>query len=242
MKTQNILKLLPVALFALGAASASAQSYWSWGHGDIGIELHGDHFHTHWGLDTGSIVDGNALSGPEEYHPEEIVAFVGTTMLSPAGSQSWLGLAAGSTVYRAGNNNYQPNLGFAANGIGDESNWVGGGLTITLDGWNANNPGNMALATSGGTVLFSTFDPAAATGSIFLGAGDHAHYNWFFTEAGYYELTFTWTGTHVTYGEVSISDTFGFQVGVVPEPSTWALIISGSSALLAVAIRRRKRA
>lgn len=243
------LKLLTAAaVLSLGAASASAQSYWTNGHGDIGIELHGDHFHTHWGLDTGATVNGSQISQAEEYSPNTLIAHLLVTQSAPSGSSAYLGVADGSTVWRAGNNTYQPNLGFSAYGVGLETDWTGGGLTISLSGWNSNNPGEFALL-QGTNILASTFDPGTSqsydpdvpgsANSFFIYAGDHDHYSWFFTEAGYYELSFTWSGTHVTEGFVTTTNTYGFQVGAIPEPSTWALIIAGTTGLGAVAWRKR---
>lgn len=250
MRTHNtLLKLSFAAAASLAAfASAAAQSVWTSGHGDIGIELHGDHFHTHWGIDALSVVDGTTLTGSEEYRPEDIVAKIDSTLPAVASVAAALGIQAGDTVFRAGNNTYQPNLGFSAYGIGLENNWLAvdgfsqaGGLTIELTGWNAGNPGEFVLARSNGTALFSTLSTGVPN-SLFILAGDHEHYSWFFSTAGYYELSLTWSGTHAEYGFISITDTYGFQVGnAIPEPSTWAAILGGITAIGTVARRRAKR-
>lgn len=263
MRTRHLLPLLlatgPALLFT---PFASAQSYWSSGHGDIGVSLeiqpHGDHnhyyLHSHWGLDSGAVVDGVALPNPpaplaqHEFAPATLVAWSNTTQNATAPVAQALGIAAGSSVYRAGNENYQPNLGFAAYGIGSDLDWVDGGLTITLSDWSGSNPGSFALVHGASDIIASTFDPALseAGNSFFLGAGDHDHYSWYFSSAGYYQLTFTWEG-YLLGDEsepefVTVSNTYGFHVGTaVPEPSTWALLLSATTGIGAIIVRRRKR-
>lgn len=242
MHYHRVIRILTVGLLAAGATGASAQSQWTWGHGDIGIELHGDHFHTHWGLNSSSVVDGSPISHSTEYHPEDLVARIERSTTAPASSLAALGVAPGSEVWQAGNNTYQPNLGFSADGIGFVEDWVDHGLTLSLSGWGSNNPGQFGLysAIDGGW-LFSTFSPAStlADNSLFIMADDHQHYAWYFTNPGYYALSITWSGTHTTEGFVTITDTYDFYV--VPEPSSWALMLGGVAGIGAIALRRRQK-
>lgn len=235
-------------LAAAAPATALAQGYWTSGHGDIGIELHGDHFHTHWHLGAGSVVDGTPLTHGGEYHPVQITAWTNALIAAPSGSLGWLGVAEGTQIFAAGSPTNQPNLGFAAEGIGLPSDWANNGLTLTLSGWNSANPGDFALLDvhrDGIDILMSTFDANAtlSNNSLALIADSHKHYSFLFSEAGYYELTFTWSGYHNGLGrEISISDTYGFQAGIIPEPSTWALLLGSVTGIGAIALRRRKSA
>jgi surface-anchored protein len=74
--------------------------------------------------------------------------------------------------------------------------------------------------------------------------GGHDHYNFGFTAAGIYDLTFTATGTLATGGVVTASDVFRFVVGdqstapVVPEPS--ALALAGLAVVTGGLVARRR--
>lgn len=263
-------RALGASALLLGCAAATAQSapnYWHSGHGDIGVYLvaepHGDHFHwhlehSHWHLDSGSMVNGTALTNGQTYASDQLIGWVQNSLNATAPVAAALGVAAGSTAYRAGNNTYQPNLGFAANDIGFEEDWVGGGLSVTLSGWTLPEGASFALLTNAGTAIFSTFDPAGTgtlqpdpeapdynpvgNNSFFIWAGDHSHYAFYFSDPGYYELTFTWSGEHIDEGFLSTGGTYGFQVGAIPEPSQWAMLLGAATGLGVLIVRRRKQA
>jgi surface-anchored protein len=100
-------------------------------------------------------------------------------------------------------------------------------------------PGNVALWTNDqfGNPDFwmASSDGLDGNDAIDLGSGG-AHNFWSFTEAGEYDLTWSWTGQHGTDGEVSESATYAFNV--VPEPTSAALLGLGGLAL----VRRRRQA
>lgn len=252
------MKLKPLLLTGfIGAAlcvasfTAHAQSIYTAGHGDLGVEYTpGDtHFEAHWHMDAGSTINGQALSEGEEYAPDELVArLFGTSNVSNSTIATSLGVSTGYTAYRTGITAYPPNLGFALEEVGSPGDWLDSNITLTLTGFSG--PGELAISQSisglGTFVWFSSLgdDFTIADNSWEFGVGGHQHLDWWFTEAGIYEIDFTWTGTYIGMMdpiEVSGSGTFGFQVGVVPEPGTWGLIVAGLLGGL-VTLRRRQRA
>lgn len=247
--------LLPLVALLTAAPALCGQSYWTAGHGDIGVALHGGSLEAHWHLDAGAEINGLPSAGGE-YHPAALRIRTNSTQTAPAGAPQWLGIAEGSTVYRAGSHSFPPNLGFAASEIGPGDDWVGGGLHVRLSGWVLPAGSDFAML-SGSTVVFSTFAPATTDSyqpdagqpdfdpvgnSFFLWADDHVHYSFFFSNPGYYELTFTWAGTHAEHGLLSLTDTFGVHVGAVPEPSLWAALLGCGAGLGTLFARRCKRA
>ena len=235
------------ALFGL----ASAQDFYTDDHGDVGVgyDAIAEEFEPHWHLAAGAVVNGSSIPADAEYATGDLIARTETTRSSPAGSSSVLGLADGSSIWvlgRGGLTTYQPDIGWATEEL-NPAEWVGD-ITITFDpisstlpsgtaefGMYATNFANTTLDAS----VFSTFNPAGTvdTNSFTMAVGGHQHFQWAFTEPGQYDLSFTWTGTHVTDGFISTEATFSVQA--VPEPSTIAMLgIAASVGMLAV-IRRR---
>ena len=245
------------ALFAAASlltflvSPASAQDYYTGGHGDIGVGYTPGEteFEPHWHLGGGAIVNGSPLAAEAEYAPGDLIAWTTTTFAAPSGSGTWLGVTPGTSVFRMGTSTYQPNLGWATEEAGAETVWENGTINISLTGWSNANPGHFALVT-GGTALFSTVGNAATTNNNswnFDVEVGHAHATWYFSHAGYYELSFTWTGLYIGTDAppegiaVTGTGTFGFQGGAIPEPSS-AAALAGLFALGAVALRRQRRA
>lgn len=233
----------------LGAAlSAQAQTLYTEGHGDLGISYTPGEttLEALWGIDAGATVDGSVLTSHTTYLPNELAAFTTATTTTPSSSLTWLGVAGGSEAYRLGSNTYPPNLGFNTSGAGPDSDWQDSTMLITLSGWSG--PGEVALrsgSSSGALTWFSTFDESATvnrdnTWEFDMGVG-HVHLVWYFSEPGYYELTYDWAGTYIG-GEspldVTGTGTYGFYVGVVPEPASGALL--GGCLALAAVLRRHR--
>jgi surface-anchored protein len=231
----------------LAAGPARAASIYTAGHGDIGVEYTSGEteFEAHWHLGAGAVVDGSPLGSEAEYEPGDIVGQLSTTTeVSNASVAAALGVATGTTVYRMGNTAYPPNIGFALEEVGADTDWQDGTITLTMTSFSG--PG--ALAISQTISGFGTFVWFSSEGESFtvddnkweFGVGGHQHNEWWFTEKGNYEVTFEWNGTYIGAGgptAVSSSGTFGFQV--VPEPGSAGLLAAGLSGM--AFLRRRTR-
>jgi surface-anchored protein len=239
-----------IALFGL----ASAQDIYTEDHGDVGVGYDdiAEEFEPHWHLGAGAIVNGSPIPADEEYEPGNLIARTETTRSSPAGSSSVLGLADGSSIWvlgRGGLTTYQPDIGWATEEL-NPTDWVGN-ITIIFNPGLSTMPSVTAefgmyttnfADTSLDASVFSTFNPAGtvAGNSFTMAVGGHQHFQWAFTELGQYDLSFTWTGTHVTDGLISTEATFSVQA--VPEPSTIAMLgIAGGVGVIAVVRRNRQR-
>jgi surface-anchored protein len=100
--------------------------------------------------------------------------------------------------------------------------------------------GNFSASTGSGSRRWDTADGSFANDSFSVGAGSHTHPRLYFTEPGLYSVGITVTGTHVTYGEVSGTGTFTFEV--VPEPAGLTLVLGGLLAgAIGLAGRQRSR-
>lgn len=239
--------LLAAAFLSLLAPRASAQGYYTAGHGDLGIEYEAGsgEFEAHWHLGAGAVVDGVELSTDDEFAPDEIIGWLNSTStVSSASVASALGVSTGTTVFRTGITAYPPNVGFALEEVGAPGDWTDGTITLSLAA--VSGPGEVAISQTisgiGTLVWFSSVDAGlTSSGNAWsFGVGLHQHLDWFFTEAGFYELTFEWAGEHAIDGLVTGTGTFGFQVGAIPEPSTYAAFFGAAALGLALWQRRRR--
>ncbi|MET0262155.1 MAG: PEP-CTERM sorting domain-containing protein [Rariglobus sp.] len=235
-----------VTFVASFSNQALAQNYYTGGHGDIGVGYTPGEstFEPHWHLGSGAIVNGSAISGDREYAPHEAIAWTTATFDAPSGSDTWLGVASGTTVFRMGSSSFQPNIGWATEEAGFETDWFNGTINISLTDWSSSNPGDFALVASG-NALFSTYGASGNTWAFDVEVG-HAHATWYFSQPGYYELSFTWTGLYTGAGSppegiaITATNTFGIQVGAIPEPSSFAVLASLAVLGMTSCLRRRR--
>jgi len=180
------------ASLALGSIAHAQAVLYTSGHGDIGIEYEvgSNEFEPHWHIGAGASIDGSPLISEAEYAPDQIIARTTTTFAALSGANTWLGVTVGGTVYRMGNSSFQPNLGWATEEVGLETEWVNETITIEPTSWSGSNPGHFALV-SGGDALFSTFGGSIASNTgVFDVASGHAHAAFYFSDPSDYELTF----------------------------------------------------
>jgi len=251
--TPHLKRLMAVSVIGSGLLFASTpghtQSIYTDGHGDIGVEYTPGEteFEPHWHIGAGAVVNGEVVEEEEEFAPGDMEArLFGTANVNSPVAEA-LGVSTGDTAYRTGITAYPPNLGFALEEVGPPEEWLGESITLTLTGFSG--PGEMAISQTvsgiGTFIWFSSLSDSytVADNSWQFAVGGHQHLDWWFSEAGVYEVTFDWNGTYIG-GETPIavtgSGTFGFQVGVVPEPGTWGLTAVGL--LLLLTFRRRSLA
>lgn len=218
------------------------QMLWTSGHGDIGVgyedEGGGFALHPHWHIEGGT-VDGTPRAD-EEFEPADLWLIVPdspSTQATRNANASWapIGVAAGESYWRLSTTSQTgvPYLGWATEEL-DPADWVGE-ISFTLTGLTA--PGDISVYYfPDGDLTFLWASSDGLGDSFGLEAGVHEHYNVAFSAPGLYEVALTISGTHVTDGFVSSTETFTFQI--VPEPSSALLIATGLGLL---AMRRSRR-
>lgn len=221
-----------VASLALPAHSALYTS----GHADYGIGYENGDFHFHFHAEGGTVdgIDRN----DEEFEIPDIITVVGTGAMSVLPMDfPPLGAVSGDVVWVLPEveNMALPFLGLATEDL-SVSEW--GDITFSLGSVTSpGGSGEFALWQSGsfGDLLLrmSTADPGSDT--LTLLPGSHAHYNYGFSEAGIWEIQMTVSGTHVTDGFKSATETLTFQV--IPEPATVLVSCLGLAGLV---LRRRR--
>ncbi len=229
-----------VAILALFANQADAQIQFPNGHIDIGIAYEDGawdlHIHDE-GTDT-------------ELEPDELYFFGSEAnsalfkLSAPgAGPFGFLGSSGDDVfIFPQVENTDLPFIGIAA-----EENVPGDFIgNLELNMVSISGPGDFFLYQTDGfgvpTVYFDSSDGFSATDSYTLAPGGHAHFNFAFTEEGFYTVGLTATGTPSDLAMPSTSPValYSFGVGVVPEPSAYALIFGLFSVSLAAVRRRRK--
>lgn len=240
-----------VGVLSGGSASAVPSIYTS-GHADVGVGYHDGDLEPHWHTHSGAVVNGVPQGVDGEYEPAELIARTTATRPTPSGGgglSGLLGVPDGTQVWAMGSTTYQPNLGWGAEEL-DPAEWTGT-ITVTFNPNASTLPLNAAFGLfttnlAGTNVvdrIFSSVSAAAtdANNTLQLTPGDHAHFQWAFTQEGLYDLNFTWSGTHVTDGLRTASATFGVQA--VPEPSTLAMLaMAGGLGAFAAGRRLRRSA
>ena len=234
-KPNTMKSIIPsAALAALLISSASAALY-TGGHGDFGVAYEDGDFHFHFHAE-GATVDGIERDD-EEFELSDIITVASTdAMVTLPANFAPLGGNAGDTIWvlpEVAN----PALPFGGLATEELSSGDWGNITFTLGSVvSPSGNGQFALWQTGsfGEILLrmSTADPDPD--SLDLLPGSHSHYNWGFTEAGDWEIEMTVSGTHISDGFQSSTETLSFQI--VPEPST---LLLGGLGLAGFVLRRR---
>jgi surface-anchored protein len=228
------LSLFALALTAGIAFPATAQTFLTSGHADIGIAYDAGSFDLHVHAEDPS-PDGTEFSPPSG-----AVLVVGSaaqtttpgvlSALAPVGSSLWI-------LPKTQN----PSLLFL--GIGSEEltpgDWTGN-LTLSLK--SVSGPGNFGLYDVGTfgdvQIKWNSADGITAGDSVPVVPGSHGHFNLTFTAPGDYTIGLEASGTHAVDGAVS-SGTVNYSFTVVPEPEEYAAL--AAAGLLGVAVWRRSR-
>ena len=267
-KPITILTLLLVAAsHSFGAYTDNTLFY---GHADIGVafghheeeggvhheeeegEEHGEEFHLHvHAHDYGpaAVVNGVTLTSDAEYDAGDVTIRVplATKATAPDNSafNTATGAATGSDIWilPQGNQAGVPFLGIGTEELA-ASDW--GDITFSLGTVTAPTAnGVFSIYQGDGFGGFNFYFSSAGesltvngNNTILAAAGVHDHYNYAFSESGTWLIELTASGTHNTEGTFSDTQTFAFNV--VPEPSTYALLL-GLGALGLSLIRRRAR-
>ena len=263
----SVLSLMSAALIGSGhfaQISQAAVVEYSAGHGDIGVAFHEGEFELHYHFGANAVIDGTPIVGDLELEPNEAYVrvkdiardanfeigdtaydFTGRTASDP---DLW--------ILPPVNVPNQPFIGIATEElvIADWSTPI----TFTLDGVNFTPFGtgdasrahfSLFIESVGPpTRVFDTFDGDFSNDSFTMGAGNHNHYVYGFTEEGLYEVTLTASGTHNTLGFLTSTGTFSFAVGdntpgpvAIPEPASMLALLGGASALAFVRHRRSRK-
>lgn len=239
-----------------GALTGSA---WTDGHGHVEAHvvpvdpmqpLGPKQFDLHWhiGEGLGSTVVGMPPIFSRDFEADEIYPVIPLVSNSnfnrPAGA-SWdfTGTTTGSQLFVIPlvvppANEVLPRLGLASDLV--LADWVGGNLTYQFNLLGP-APGHLSIFDGDSTTpipLYSSFGGAPA--NFLQQPGGHYHHNYAFTAPGIYEVELIVSGTHITDGPITGSNTFQFFVGdvsAIPEPTSPLLLVA---AILSLAVPRRR--
>ncbi len=156
----------------------------------------------------------------------------------PASSQfDFLGTAPGNTVWSLPQVQ-NPQLAWL--GIATQTTGLVSPVKVSLTA--VQGPGNVALWNTDPfgvpEVHWATFDGLTSSDHVNLATNTHGHFNWTFSAAGNYLLTFD-VQANQTGGAPTPTGTFQVQFQAVPEPA--GLTVLATTAMLSVLYRKRRR-
>ena len=246
---------IKTSLLVLGSLiSPSFAALYSADHGDIGIayedEGDGPEFFLHYHLGGNAILDGSPVGGGEEgeeFEPGDITTLVPASTQATMGNVAILntgtGVSNGSPIWilPQGEDAGVPFLGIAAEELDGEL--FPGGATFKLIGVTSpSGNGDFSVWQQSGIrqpeFFFSTNSPGdtADNNQLSMSSGGHDHFNYGFSEPGMWEVELSVSGMLNGTDLLTDTETFSFQVGSVPEPSTALLSFLGALSLF----RRRR--
>ena len=214
----KLLLIVPALTLAIPAFS---QNFIQSGHFDIGIGYEDKAFDLH-------VHQGEPVN--KEFAPGEAVFAIGSASagISPGGAfTSFLG-TTGTPVWvlPSTENSQLPFLGFGTEEL-TASDWSG---NITLSLKAVSGPGTFSIWGTSGfgapELKMTTVDGITAGDRLPLVPGSHGHFNVGFSAPGNYQVTLEASGTHLIDG-LRTSDPATYRFQVIPEPSTWALALTG---------------
>ena len=231
-------KLITIAFMTMFVNHVFAATFTA-GHADLGLG-EGSALELHLHIHEGSIVDGATLATDQEYAPSEATIQVpnSTLFARPTGS-AWdlIGNNAGDNTWLLPESESDASsMGAPFVGIGAEhielGAFVDNELTLTLT--NVSGPGHFSLYTV--SLGNPTFDMASFGGitpddsiTLDLDIEDHAHFNYGFSQAGLYHVTFEISA--YTDATTLVTDEAAFVFNVVPEPASLSLLAIGGIVL-----------
>ena len=248
MKTKTLLPLLGSLITPSFAALYSAD------HGDIGIayedEGDGAEFFLHYHLGGDAILDGSPVGGGEEgeeFEPSAITALVPDSTKAIMGSvavlNSGTGVSNGSPIWIIPQAEAEgvPFLGIATEEL-DGDLFPGGATFELMSVTSPSGDGDFSVWQQSGIsepdFFFSTNSAGSTVDNnkLEMSAGGHDHFNLGFSEEGMWEVELKVSGLLNGTELLTDTETFSFQVGSVPEPSTALLGLLGALSLF----RRRR--
>jgi surface-anchored protein len=211
---------------------AFSQTFIQSGHVDIGIGYEDKAFDLH-------VHQEEPLD--QEFAPGEAVFAVGPASagVSPGGAYAGFLGAAGTPAWilPTAEKEQLPFLGFGTEEL-TAADWSG---NISLSLKAISGPGTFSVWGVSGfgapELKMSSVNGISADDRLLLVPGSHGHFNVGFSAPGDYLVTLEASGNHLIDG-LRTSDPATYRFQVVPEPSTWALALTGVG-VSALAFHRR---
>ena len=225
----KLLLIVPALTLVIPAFS---QTFIQSGHVDIGIGYEDKAFDLH-------VHQEEPLD--QEFAPGEAVFSIGSAAagVSPGGAYAGFLGAAGTPVWilPTAENSQLPFLGFGTEEL-TAADWSG---NISLSLKAISGPGTFSIWGVSGfgapELKMSSVNGIGADDRLLLVPGSHGHFNVGFSAPGDYRVTLEASGNHLIDG-LRTSDPATYRFQVVPEPSTWALALTGVG-VSALAFHRR---